>query len=144
MPNNLYRIVYISHSTINDKELAAQLENIQQGSSTRNAKQKISGQLIYCEHLFIQTLEGQSDALNSLIETIKQDKRHTGFKVIFSGKVCERDHPDWSQMQVITDTTKLAQFKKYIESIAALPQNTMAASQTKDILYLLSSFNQTQ
>lgn len=143
MLSRLYRIVYISHSTIKDEHVETQLTDIQQGSSTRNAMLQISGQLIYCERLFIQTLEGQTNVLNTVIDKIKQDPRHSGFKVIFSGNITNRDHPDWSQMQVVTDTTKLAQFKKYIKNIAALPLNTITGSQTKDLLKLLTSFNQT-
>ena len=144
MSSELYRIVYISHSTIQDEFLDTQLADIQQGSSQRNAARQISGQLIYCEKLFIQTLEGDRDTVNLVIEKIKQDTRHNGFKVVFYGKVAQRDHGDWSQMQVITDTSRQEQFTKYIKSIAYLPLNTITAEQTKDIIRLLTSFNQTE
>ena len=141
MSKTLYRTVYISHSTIPDNLLKTQLDDIKHTSSKNNLGRKISGQLVHCHHTFIQILEGEEQSLKTLLSKIEQDSRHCGMQVIFSAAIDVREYPDWQQMEVITDEARLAKFGQYIQSIAALPLNTISSTQVQNILFQLSAIN---
>lgn len=90
--DEIYKVVYIIHSTISDDELSNELASIEQIASNNNNHNEISGCLVYCYHMFIQASEGpKSDVLN-LIKSIKEDQRHSGLILIYAENIKQRSY----------------------------------------------------
>jgi len=140
--DEIYKVVYISHSTISDDELSNELANIEQIASSNNNHNEISGCLVYCNHMFIQALEGpKSDVLN-LIESIKEDQRHSGLTLIYAENIKQRSYKSWRQMKVISDESLLSKFSKSLEGLASLPLNTLPPSKIDEIIFHMSAFGE--
>ena len=87
-------IIYISNAA---KPLrAAELDDILATSRRNNARVGVTGMLVYMDGSFIQALEGDAEAVDSLISRIADDPRHRDFVVIARYPVAERQFPDWS------------------------------------------------
>ena len=60
-------------------------------SAGNNRRNGITGALLFVEQSFIQVIEGEEDAIALLLTTIKNDPRHTDFRII-SDQVQEGRH----------------------------------------------------
>lgn len=89
-----YRIFYISAS--NGFATNTQLNEILTTARTRNARDKLTGLLVYNDGSFAQVIEGPEDNVKHCYERIKKDKRHCGCELIFSESSDERLFKDWS------------------------------------------------
>lgn len=109
---SLYQVTYISRSTLNSNNIHEKLEEIQTIASSKNARKKISGVLVYRAGYFLQRLEGETITIKSLIKKISMDSRHTNFRILEHGEISERQYQDWTQLQLIAkrkDTQPLEQ-----------------------------------
>lgn len=90
----LYSLVYTSVATreVDDDELAALLET----SRRTNEAAEITGMLLYRRGRFIQFLEGREDDVRALMDRIRADGRHTGVRVLLSGREPRRQFAEWS------------------------------------------------
>jgi hypothetical protein len=61
-----------------------------------NARDGITGALICREDLFIQLLEGPSDAVTSAFSRILRDDRHVDVTTLLTGDIEHRLFPQWS------------------------------------------------
>jgi hypothetical protein len=89
-----YRLIYASSAR--RRLAAADLEAILDVARRNNARQGISGMLLYKDGNFIQLLEGAEDAILRLFETIKADSRHRGIVVLDERPVDAPALADWS------------------------------------------------
>ena len=71
------------------------LEAIQVAARERNATDGISGLLVFNGTHFLQTIEGSERAIDSLLERLRNDPRHTGFEIRDQRKIDARSFPDW-------------------------------------------------
>tara|TARA_Y100001949_G_C15738074_1_gene222388 strand:- start:74 stop:508 length:435 start_codon:yes stop_codon:yes gene_type:complete len=71
----LQSIAYLSKSNFHPS--AIELSELVAKIQAKNASMGVTGFLIYDRHRFFQYIEGQSDTLLELFETIKNDPRHT-------------------------------------------------------------------
>lgn len=62
----------------------------------KNARLGITGILLLIQGKFIQYIEGPSENIDALYNTIKKDKRHTDLKLLDSGSIKEQQFKDWS------------------------------------------------
>ena len=94
----LYRVVYCSRNLLPDAagSLAAQMQDILGTSRRNNARDGISGALMFSGGCFVQALEGPQDAVETTFERIQCDERHTEITVLAAGPIAERDFADWS------------------------------------------------
>ena len=90
----MHRIIYLSSSTghLSLEEINALLLQ----SRKFNAKNEISGVLLYIDGDFLQVIEGQKEVITTLFEKIKKDTRHKGIITVFNDQLVERQFPDWS------------------------------------------------
>lgn len=65
-------------------------------SRTNNARDNITGMLVYRHPDFIQMLEGPDAAVRALLERIGRDPRHTDVRVLLDEQVTERTFSTWS------------------------------------------------
>jgi hypothetical protein len=74
----------------------ADLEDIHRTARDRNARDRITGLLVFNGMHFLQIIEGAESAIDELVERLRDDPRHTGFEVRDQRKIEARSFPDWS------------------------------------------------
>ena len=94
----LHRVLYCSRNLIpgTPEAVAADVGSILATSRRNNARDGITGGLLFSEGCFAQVLEGPLDAIESAFERIQCDERHSDVTVLQSGPIATRDFPDWS------------------------------------------------
>lgn len=68
---------------------------IQDVSIRNNARNNITGILLYTEGRFVQFLEGEQSAVRELYETIRQDDRHKQVRLLYHRPAGERLFEQW-------------------------------------------------
>lgn len=61
-----------------------------------NSRLGLTGLLIYGNGTFLQTIEGEDEAVKGLVDKISRDQRHRGFKVLQKSITSDRQYADWS------------------------------------------------
>lgn len=90
----LKTLTYTSRARLDLGE--ADLEAIHQTARHLNALDGISGLLLFDGSRFLQIVEGAEDAIDSLVERLRMDPRHSAFEVRDERYVERRSFPDWS------------------------------------------------
>lgn len=89
----LEQLIYISVS----EQISPQtVDDILKSAHTNNPQLGITGVLVLLGNTFIQILEGPKEAVTSLFDVIKQDKRHHDILCLSEQPIEERAFPDWS------------------------------------------------
>lgn len=89
---HLRRIVYISTATdLTEHDVARILDT----ASRRNARDKVSGFLLYNGRNFLQLIEGDQAALMNLMARLARDTRHSGMSILVDEPIDVRCCPDW-------------------------------------------------
>ncbi len=95
---SLTRIVYCSESV---KHIGSnEISDILDVSRTNNAKQAVSGVLLFNSDYFLQCLEGSRAAVNSIYCRICCDQRHHNAQLLAYGEVSERLFSAWSMAYI--------------------------------------------
>jgi hypothetical protein len=91
---SLITLVYVSASykLMTDDDLRAILEV----SRRNNARDGITGMLLYRDGYFIQALEGEEEAVNATYAKIARDPRHFNCLVVYRNTIQERSFTSWS------------------------------------------------
>ena len=94
----LHRVLYCSRNLIPgvSEAVAADIGSILAVSRRNNARDGITGALLFSQGCFAQVLEGPLDAVESAFERIQCDARHGDVTVLQSGPIMGRDFADWS------------------------------------------------
>ena len=97
MSADLFRMVYCSRNTIPDHQgdAAAELAGILAVSRANNARDGVTGALLYSEGCFAQVLEGELAAVERTFERIQCDPRHGEVVVLEAGRVEQRLFGAW-------------------------------------------------
>jgi hypothetical protein len=90
----MYSIVY--HSTKSPDLTAKGISKIIKTSRYFNKKYNITGCLIYHNHSFIQSLEGDRTILEELYLKIKKDKRHCDVNTLYQDFTLEKNFKFWN------------------------------------------------
>ncbi len=103
----LHRVLYCSRNLIpgTPEAVAADVRRILAVSRRNNARDGITGGLLFSEGCFAQVLEGPLDAVEGAFERIQCDERHSDVTVLQSGPIAARDFPDWSMAFAGPDET---------------------------------------
>lgn len=90
----MLRVTYLSRSSnlLTSKALVELLEQCK----VNNLSLGVTGMLIYGNGTFLQTLEGDANTVETLLEKIKHDKRHREFQLIKREVTSTRAHENWS------------------------------------------------
>ncbi len=94
----LYRVLYCSRNRIpgDAAAVAAQITTILAASRENNAREGITGGLLFSMGCFAQVLEGLPTAVEETFERIQCDDRHNDVILLEAGPITERAFPDWS------------------------------------------------
>jgi hypothetical protein len=84
MTDGIFRLVYCSSNTIatRDGDPAAEIAGILAVSRANNARDGITGALLYSDGSFAQVLEGPLDVVQRAFERIQRDQRHGSVVVL--------------------------------------------------------------
>jgi len=91
---SLTHIVYASAADWRIRE--ADIQDILTASRENNVAQHITGLLLYCDHSFLQVLEGPTASVCDLYDCIERDYRHTNIVKLLQGPIEKREFSDWS------------------------------------------------
>lgn len=97
MSEALYRIVYCSRNTTETGP--EEFWRILAASRINNARDGVTGALLFSNGSFAQVLEGPLAVLERTFERIQCDPRHAGVTVLQFGPAEGRAFPDWSMAE---------------------------------------------
>lgn len=89
----LRQLVYISSATRPFNE--TELERLLVAARANNARNGITGILLYNDQSFLQILEGTRDDVERTIARIMRDPRHASVTVVQDEAIAERDFSAW-------------------------------------------------
>lgn len=89
----LIQLIYSSWATENMTK--SKLYRILVQARPRNASADLTGLLIFVDGVFLQILEGERDAVTTLMRKISCDPRHQDLKVILESDIQQRSFPSW-------------------------------------------------
>ena len=98
---SLSTVIYTSRSSeeFHEHEIPDLLKQIRRA----NAKQELTGMLLYIGGSFLQALEGQLLMVETVFSAILRDKRHTHVRLITKEPILERAFEGWTMMQQTLD-----------------------------------------
>ena len=90
---NLTRLIYIStKNTLRDGEIF----RIQEQAQRNNARDELTGVLLFDRSYFLQCLEGEREQVTRTFTVIAADERHRQVNLLHAGDIAARSYPDWS------------------------------------------------
>ena len=134
MPNSsMERLVYRSRAVQPPPMLA--LDSILAVSQSWNTRTGVTGVLGVTGRTYIQFLEGPAEELDSLMERLHRDPRHTDVTVLTRGPVAVRLVPGWSMARIdlsllATEVTALLQARDG-DGLAALLADVARQGETE-------------
>lgn len=92
--SDLIRIIYVSKLS-SDSLSSDDITQILAVAQKNNAAANISGFLLFNYRNFLQVLEGPTQAVMKIYESIKQDSRHHDLKLVESRAILQREFSQW-------------------------------------------------
>jgi len=92
----LYSLVYFSRSTVEPGRVEAEIRSILDSARRQNSKRDVTGALLFSRGFFAQVLEGPLSSIQSTLEKIRTDTRHTDVSVLNCRPVAKRSFASWS------------------------------------------------
>jgi len=117
----LYELTY--ESVAKDGLPMVDIDELLETSRENNTESDITGCLVYYNRRFIQILEGSQQAVQTLYQKIKKDKRHDQVRVIAENAVEKRTFPEWGMACFPLDEnnvscSELEQFRRNLKLLA--------------------------
>ena len=88
----LTSVTYTSLAHING---TFEFEELERSSREWNARNDVTGFLVFNGIHFLQLIEGGEEVIDDLVERVRKDPRHTGFEIRDRQKVERRSFPGW-------------------------------------------------
>jgi len=133
------RIVYLSTATRLMSD--ADLMEVLRVSRVNNARDGVTGMLLYQGGNFIQLLEGEPAAIDTVYARVEKDPRHHSVLRMLDGEAEERLFADWSMAFRPNASLSAALKDEIAELIVKAPQEA-ATSSGRRALRLIDSFIQ--
>ncbi|MCB1473395.1 MAG: BLUF domain-containing protein [Rhodobiaceae bacterium] len=94
--SNLERVIYRSRATLlpDAEVIGGAIDDIAEAARANNARDAITGVLVYSDGVFMQVLEGRPPALDATLARIGKDRRHKDLHVLRRETVSGRMFPD--------------------------------------------------
>jgi len=116
-------LLYVSCSKVAFPD-RGEIQNIVDVARARNSTLDVTGGLIATPKSFSQVLEGPSDAIDELMESICRDVRHEQVLVVLDHLVERRRFPLWAMAY----SGPATYVQRLIDPLAAAPKEANAAS----------------
>lgn len=84
------------------------LAEVLEGARRNNARNSVTGLLLYSAGYFFQVLEGEPELLRKLFEVISADTRHCNVTMIIQEPISRRMFGEWSMAYVSAESAELA------------------------------------
>lgn len=105
----------LTYTSLAQLDLSApDLEDIHRTARTMNGLNGITGLLIFNGTHFVQVIEGGEEAIDTLVENLRRDPRHTGLEIRDLSYVEQRSFPDWA-MELVRIEASYFQARESIE-----------------------------
>jgi len=103
--DNLFRLIYCSRNTIlgQQSDAVAEVAGILAASRANNARDGVTGALLYSNGCFAQVLEGGLDAVERTFERIECDPRHSDVVILQAARAEGRLFGIWNMALAETD-----------------------------------------
>ena len=88
----LTSVTYTSLAHING---SSEFEELETSSREWNARNDVTGFLVFNGIHFLQLIEGGEEVIDDLVDRVRKDPRHTGFEIRDRQKVERRSFPGW-------------------------------------------------
>lgn len=89
-------LLYVSRSRLEPEEVEIEVQRIVATARSHNGPAGITGALVFTHSHFAQYLEGAEDAINELMERLRQDRRHEDLRIVRSVPFLHRYFAGWS------------------------------------------------
>lgn len=89
----LITLIYVSSAV--RSLTSSDIQDILRHSREANAKNEITGLLLFKDGNFMQVLEGDSELVDELHQKIENDPRHTGLVTLIRSPIANRSFSDW-------------------------------------------------
>lgn len=130
--SQLKRVKYVSEFAAN--LTSSDIEKLVSQASENNIKHQITGILVASGHLFFQVIEGPADAIDTLFENIRKDKRHKNVLLLNSEHATQRIFPDWALKRFDMNSETLTQMEPLKAILETITENRMRIDHLTSIL----------
>jgi Sensors of blue-light using FAD len=90
-------MIQITYISLAPKPMSTEeLLSLLQKCLTNNARDGITGMLLYSNQTFLQALEGEDAVIDRLVGKIEKDPRHASVKFLHRRTIESRQYPDWT------------------------------------------------
>lgn len=131
----LLRLTYISRYNANNANI--EVARILEQSRRNNANNGITGALVMNEKYFLQVLEGPRAVINTLLQKLFKDERHTSLRIVECHEVEQRRWSKWSMQYLMLNDQHNEDVLKFSPDTEFNPY-LMTASQIKLFIKALS------
>ncbi|MFO0626072.1 MAG: BLUF domain-containing protein [Polyangiales bacterium] len=98
----LKRIKYVSRQKVPMSR--EEIDDIVRVSAENNPRRSVTGAMMASGTVFFQILEGPGDAVDALVEVIRNDPRHVDFVCLGVQEVCStRLFPEWAMTRLVLE-----------------------------------------
>jgi len=105
--NELMRVTYVSRSTFkpfgSQSGIEPNVARILSQSRRNNMHRNLVGVLYYGNGCFFQCLEGKSDDIDKLLESLRRDPRHRDLEILSREPIEQLSFMDWNMKYVSVD-----------------------------------------
>ena len=93
---SVYFLLYVSRSLLRLPHEGGEVDRIVAVARRENARLGVTGALVFTRAHFAQVLEGDEEAVEALMERIRNDRRHDSVTVVRKSLRDARLFPQWS------------------------------------------------
>ena len=93
---SLTRLVYASHSLLDDSGRRAELDRMLASARRSNQENRVTGFLLVTRNAFAQVLEGEISHVRETYGRIMADPRHTDLRILEERPIVERLFSGWA------------------------------------------------
>jgi hypothetical protein len=93
-------LLYVSRSAFPSGAADRHIVEILRTARDQNARNGVTGALLYLDGSFAQVLEGEASDVNQLMIDILRDERHSEVRIIEVGPIARRRFTNWSMAWV--------------------------------------------
>jgi len=90
----MIQVSYVSRSA--EPMASADLLELLYQCRSNNSAHNVTGLLLYANGTFLQTIEGEQEVIDELVETIFADPRHAEAELLYRREIPERQYSEWS------------------------------------------------